>query len=70
MINSHVTTPLKDYQITIYVVVVSMARDVMVLMRATSITRAIGRVGRALKIETFLDPDMATSENSRKKKNN
>ncbi len=35
----------------------------MILMRATSITRALGR-GRALKIETFFYPEMATSEAS------
>jgi hypothetical protein len=40
--------------------VVYMARDVMILMRATSISRAIGRW--ALKIETFLGPEMATSK--------
>jgi hypothetical protein len=33
----------------------------MLLMRATSITRGIGR-GWALTIETFLGPEMATSE--------
>jgi hypothetical protein len=37
-----------------------MARDVMILMRATSIARAIGK-GWALKIGTFLGPEMATS---------
>ncbi len=35
----------------------------MALMWATSITRAIGRRG-ALKIKTFLGPEMATSESS------
>ncbi len=38
-----------------------MGRDVMILMRATSITRAIGR-GGPWKIETFLGPEMAISE--------
>jgi hypothetical protein len=43
-----------------------MARNVMILMRATSITRAIGKGGGGgeLKIETFLGPEMATSEAS------
>ncbi len=35
----------------------------MILMWATSISRGIGR-GGALKIKTFLDPEMATSKAS------
>jgi hypothetical protein len=43
MINSHVTAPLKNYQITIDELY--LARDIKILMRATSIKRAIGRGG-------------------------
>ncbi len=39
------TGDFKGYIITINVPVVYVARDVLILMRATSITRAIGRVG-------------------------
>ncbi len=39
-----------------------MAQDVMIWMRAISITRAIGMGGP--EIETFLDPERATSEAS------
>ncbi len=47
------------------VLVVYMARDVMIFMGGKSISRAIGRgKGVALKIETFLVPEMATSEAS------
>ncbi len=46
--------------LTINVPDVYMAQDVMILMRATSITRAIGW-GCALKIDTYLGPEMATS---------
>ncbi len=49
-------------RITINVPVVYMARDVIILMRAISITSAIGRVGP--EIETFLGPEMKTSEAS------
>jgi hypothetical protein len=44
--------------INVPVLVVYMARDVMILMRAPSITRAIGvgGVGGRLKIETFRGP--------------
>jgi hypothetical protein len=43
--------------LTINVPVVYMARYVMVLRRATSITRGILK-GLALEIDTFLDPEM------------
>jgi hypothetical protein len=39
-----------------------MARDVMILMRAISISRAIGRGGP--EIDTFLGPEMAMSKAS------
>jgi hypothetical protein len=39
-----------------------MTRDVIILMRAISITRAIGRGG--LEIETFSGLEMATSDSS------
>ncbi len=45
----------QDAIITINVTVIYIARDVVILMPATSITRAIGR-GWALKIETFVGP--------------
>ncbi len=51
--------------LTINLSVVYMAQDVMNLMRATSITRAIGRGGGVLKIETlFLGAELAASEAS------
>ncbi len=46
-------------RITINVPIVYMARDLLILMRATSIKRAIGR-GGALKIDTFLDTENGT----------
>jgi hypothetical protein len=67
MINLHVTAPTV-HQINNYVPVVYIAQDVMILMRATSITRAIGRGGRALKIEKCLGSEIATSGHSNYKK--
>jgi hypothetical protein len=45
-----------------YMLFTYMAREVMLLMQAISITRDIGRVGP--EIRTFLGPEMATSEAS------
>jgi hypothetical protein len=39
-----------------------MARDIMILMQATSISRAIGRDGP--ENQDFLGPEMATSKAS------
>jgi hypothetical protein len=49
------------HTVTINVPVVYMAQCVMILRRAISITRGIGR-GWALEIETFLGPEMPTSK--------
>jgi hypothetical protein len=49
--------------LTINVPVVCTARNVMVLRRARSITRGHWK-GWALEIQTFLGPEMATSEAS------
>jgi hypothetical protein len=48
--------------ITINVPVVYMARGLMILMREVSIMRALEGVGP--EVETFLGPEMATSEAS------
>jgi hypothetical protein len=48
----------QNSNITINVPAVYMAQDVRILMRVRSITRAI------VHIETFLGPEMATSEAS------
>jgi hypothetical protein len=47
--------------LTINVPVVYMARNIMVLRRAKSITRGTGR-GWTPEIKTFLGPEMATSD--------
>jgi hypothetical protein len=56
------TGDFKGYIININVPVVYVARDVLILMRATSIARAIGRV--CPENRDFLDPELATSEAS------
>ncbi len=52
----------KQPRITIHVNVVYMARDVMILMRANPFRGPLGWGGP--KVETFLGPEMTTSEAS------
>ncbi len=54
---------MRDHLITMNVPVVYMERYVMILRQAISITRGIGRDG-PLEIDTFLGPEMASSEAS------
>ncbi len=49
---------MQGQKLTINIPVVYMARDVMILMRAISITKALEGVGP--EIENFLGPEMAT----------
>jgi hypothetical protein len=51
--------------VAINVPVVYMARDVMILMRANPLKGLLEKkIGWTLKIETFMGPEMATSEAS------